>query len=333
MAKRVSDIFTQRFQYRQLWGTSDRGWANGAQNGVSLGNPGTNNTPTGNWTVAWFLDCTCQFYAYTKNDEDPDNFNVYIKIDIECHHNKLWTSNDTPSGGYIDIGAIYLSPDNKPAPPSTYREFTHNATTADSGSPIYLHNASGALSQLESDIGANNGTWLAGVICDNGTKEGKTITPGHDHDSSWGTHSGTDSSGWTITHTLVFTPSDYDDDGKMNLENVVIPFYIATRWWPSELVTKSGITTLFDFDLTGDPFSYVPWAIRKSGSWRSCDDHRDSNNNKNGLMVRKSGSFSHLILNSPLNPNVPGDSNGFRVVDKTKTGRRRFGVSPKTPAS
>ena len=328
----VSKTFKQRFQYRKLWGSEPNHWNNNAPNGVYLGvwNGTGTNTPEGVWTVAWFMDCLAEMYAYTMYDEDPTDLNVYVHINIHCNHNQLWTSNDVAANGYIDIGAIYLNPNNLPAidqntgKREALRVWHHPCPSGeepDGNAPIYLENPTGAKYQLEQDIGASRGAWLGGVICNTKSKEGQLITPPNIPDGGWGVHNGTDANGWDLVSVLTFGPDAYDGDGKLKLENVQMPFYIASRGWTSWYQTDSVLESLFDFDIVGDsPFVYIPWAIKKSGNWVSCNRRSD------GLSTRKSSNWStHIIVNSPLNPNVPGDSSGFR-----KTGNK-WRVSPLTP--
>ena len=333
--KQVSDTVKQRFQYHRLWGTKSHDWNNHAPQGLYYAGTGDysadhpeegiasgHDAPTGIWTVAWFLDCTAEMWA-AINEDDPDDLNVYIEVRITCKHNKMWTSVDDPVNGFIDIGGIYLEPDSAP-----------NIWTHSGASSVYLGNKPLSIKQLEDDIGVTKGAWIGGVICDTHDRDGQVVKPTPPKRSSdLVVPDGYDDySNWTYTHELVFGPEDYDHDGHMEIDSITLPFYVALRWWDAETVVKVSLEKLFDFDIIGDnPFQYVPWAILKNSNWRSCDNHK-TNNVKDGLMVMKSNSWSHLIVNNPLNPKVPGDSNGFRVVDQTKTGLKKWGVSPKTPS-
>lgn len=323
--KYVTDEITRRFQYRQRWGAKDHGWNSGKSDGVRFEGD-SSDSPWGPYTGAWFLDATFHVRAYTRNDEDITDKRVYVQIRMDVAHNKLWTSADIEQNGFIDIGGIYFMPANIPPIGADghreyMREFYHPFGDYSTGAPVYLHNGDASLSQMESDIGVSPNSAIVRMLIDNGTRQGMIYAGSNN--SGWGVHHGTDVAPYSFDFTIPFTPDQYDDDGKMKIENIQIPLYIASRYVdvdpPRNVVSR--IVTLFDFDLVGDgPFQFVPWARRMpGGTWRSCNDGKT-------LSTRQSGNWNHIVYNNALNPHVPGDSNGFRVQSS------QWAVSPITPS-
>lgn len=314
----------QPFRYSVIWGAESHAWASGKSQGLRYENDADDH-PTGSYTMAWLLCGEIVARGYTRNDEDPSDKNVYVKMSIKVKRNKYWSSNTGESTGFIDIAGIYFMPANRPAIGAdgrmeSARSWKHPITSSDkTASPYYQHNQDASLLMLERDLGVSHYSALAGCMGDNGTRMGQVFAGSNK--SGWAAHSGTNIAPYTFDNTVTFSQSDYSDDGTLKLSNVQVPFYIGQRWIGGldDDNVYSMITKLFDFDFTGDsPFRYVPWAARRSGAWRSC--------NENGtLNVRENGNWNKVVYNSSVNPNVPGDSNGFRVQSS------QWAVSPITP--
>ena len=306
----LTPTVTQHFQVRQIWGAdADKcKWASGSPvNGIIQGAySGVDSITSGSYTIGWFAYFTVQSRAYTKSDENPNDDNVYIRVQITTNHNKIWTSNEQPAGGFVDIGLIVWNPDRKPP-----------ATTTSSS--LYLSNESASQSQLYDWAGINNNNVVCGVMADNETKRGKTLPNG-----TWGTHASGDDNPVSIrTFTLTFDDSAFTDDGGLKDECKMMPFVMASRWREQETMTGMAINRTLDIDLTVDPFIYIPWAIMKNGQWVSCNRRSD------GLMVYKNGNFSKTVKNSVLarvvNGKLPSNANGFRMKNS------KWQVSPITP--
>lgn len=310
----LSPTITQYFQARNIWGTEYHAWTSGAPVNSTLPGQysGVDSPASGTkYTVAWFAYFRVETRAYAKNDENPNDSNIYLQIKITTVHNKLWTSNTNAADGFIDIGLIAF--DASRAAPSY---------TEQSG--IYLHNQDSAKNQLYTWAGISDSNIICGVVADNGYKTGQTVPGG-----TWGTHvNGVDTPVGTKTFTLVFSQNDFNEDGTLKESKRMMPFVHSTRYHKNEagsMVDVTGLTLepTLDINLEVDPFIYIPWAIMKSGKWESCNRRDD------GLMVCKNGSFSKVVKNSivsmVVNGKLPSTSNGFRVQGG------KWEVSPITP--
>ena len=313
------------FRFSTIWGSESHAWASGKSNGLRYEND-ADDYPTGLYTMAWLCCAEVVMHGYTRQDEDSSDKNVYIETKLNVKRNKYWSSSTSEATGFIDIAGIYLMPANRPAIGSDgrmepSRTWKHPITSSDrTASPYYQHNQDASLLMLERDLGVSHYSALAGCMGDNGTLKGEVFAGSNK--SSWATHAGTNIAPYTFENTITFTQSDYSDDGALKLSNVQVPFYIGQRWigGAGDDNVYSAIVKLFDFDFTGDsPFRYVPWAARRNGAWRSCNEN-------NTLNVHENGNWNKVIYNSSVNPNVPGDSNGFRVQNK------KWAVSPITPS-
>lgn len=305
--KWISPKVSQWFQVRTHWNDGD-GWVSGAPiNGIIQGKfEGIDRPLSPIYTVAWFAYFQVDTRAYTKLDENPNDTNVYMQVDITTIHNVIWTSAVSAKDGFIDIGIITWAPGVEPG----------SKTNA---GPEYLYNQSASKAQLYDWIPTNDSNVVCGVIADNGNRTGQTVPIG-----SWGSHgSGDDNPVPTRSFELVFTEADFNDDGTIKDEKRHLPFLMATRFHPPDRSVSLASNRTLDIDLSVSPFEYIPWAIRKNGSWVSCNRRDD------GLMVHEGGGWNKVVKNNFIaqvrNGKIPINANGFRVQ------RNGWNVSPITP--
>lgn len=308
----LTPTITQHFQLRQIWGLGSHAWTSGAPaSGIIIGENSSVDSPvtSGNpYTVAWYAYFRVNTRAYTKEDENINDENIYIEIKIATLHNKLWTSNASEQDGFVDIGVLSWDSNRKP-PAETIV------------SQEYIHNQSAAKTQLYDWAGISDSNVICGVIADNGYKTGQTVPNG-----AWGTHlGGIDTPVAERTFTMVFDASYFNDDGTLKEQYRMMPFNYALRSHPGSGTVRMTLDRTIDVDLSVDPFIYIPWAIMKNGQWVSCNRRPD------GLMVYKNGSFSKAVRNSILarvrNGKLPSNANGFRMKNN------KWQVSPITPDS
>lgn len=301
---------TQYFQARNIWGVGNFGWTSGRPTNETRQGSFSGVDSPASWcdpyTVAWYAYFQVDTRAYDNLDENPNDENIYIQVDITTLHNKLWTSNSPASDGFIDIGLIAWDADRVPP-------------AKESVSGLYLHDQANAKSQLYNWLGITDNNVICGIIADNGYKTGQTVPSG-----SWGAHvSGTDTPTAKRSFSLKFGPSAFEDDGSLKDSYKYLPFSHATRYHDNDLTGLNSSRTL-DIDLSLDPFIYIPWAIKKSDGYVSC------NRLENGLTVYKDGGWNHVVKNSILsrviNNKFPRTSNGFRIKNS------KWDVSPITPS-
>lgn len=313
--KWLTPTITKHFQIRTIWGAnaSSCTWSSGTpwNKLVKEGSYSGTDSPSGRYTAAWFAYFTVNVRPYTKLDENPSDNNIYLDIKIITNHNKIWTSNEASAGGFIDIGLIAWSPKNKPSYP--------NAVIDTTSTNLYLNDYQNALKQLYGYAGVTDDDVICGAMSDNGQKTGGTVPNG-----TWGSHpNGADSSARTQNFTLKFDESCFKDDGTLMDKYKRLPFYMLSRYRPDDSHATLAVTATIDTDLSIDPFIYIPWGIKKSTGWLSC------NRNNNGLVVREKGSWSKIVKNSVLsrviNNKFPSSSDGYRVKSE------KWNVSPITP--
>lgn len=307
--KWISPAVTQHFQSRIIWGEGNAGWSSGAPRNGTVQNTfsGVDSPSAGSaYTVAWFAYFKVETRAYTKSDENTSDNNIYLQVNITTVHNKVWTSNVAPVDGFIDIGLIAWNPN---------RQNDHLYTTG-----VYLYDQESSKAQLYNWLGLDGNNVVCGVVADNGNRTGQTIPGG-----PWGSHpGGVDTPVGTRTFTLTFGSNDFNSDGSLKAEKRVLPFCQASRWHmedPSQI--GMSVDPTLNIDLTVEPFIYIPWGIKKSNGYQTCNRLPD------GLMVHKGGSWSKVVKNSFMSRVVgnsfPSTSNGFRIHSN------KWEVSPLTP--
>lgn len=305
----LTPTITQYVQIRELWGAAgDRmRWKSGIPSGVRMGETSIVDTPDSEvpYTVAWFTYFRIDTRAYDKLDENPNDDNIYLEIKITTIHNKMWTSTESPADGFIDIGVLAWNPTRKP-PAST------------TGYPLVYQDHEAARRQLYEWAGIDENNIICGVIADNKSKLGM-VDPG----GTWGSHpNGEDVPRGAIPFTMTFTPDSFNDDGTPKEQ--YMPFVWASRWHEASNDTAGlQVSRTVDIDLSIDPFIYIPWAVKGSNGYLSCNRLPD------GLMVHQNNSWSKVVKNSILarvvNNKFPKSANGFRVK------REKWSVSPITP--
>lgn len=299
-----------------LWfayGNSCR-WSSGASSYVMQGGAfDPTDHPVGDpYTLAWYAYFKMDVRAYTKSDENQSDTNVYLKVTLTTQHNKVWSSNDTAhQEGFVDVGAIVWNS----TPPLKKQPYSFEG-----GFDGLLYDQDGAIRQLYDWAGVNDNNVVCGIVGDNGQMKAKTMPVG-----SWGTHNGTDSGALAPREfTLVYPESCFNNDGQLKEEFRKPPFAWVHRGRQAVLpLADLYVEDTIQINLDIDPFIYIPWAIRKSGEYLTCNRRED------GLTVYKNGGFNKVVTNSILSivvgNNFPNNSNGFRIHNN------KWEVSPITP--
>lgn len=299
------------FQIRRIWCSYldySPYWHSGITDEVYEGKFNGIDYPEGDlYTIAWYAYFKVAIRAYDRVDEDPTDTNIYLQVKITTIHNAVWSSIEPEHEHFNDVGALVWTVSNQQPPAHVENQ-----------APL-LGNYQAAINQLYNWAGVNNNNVVCGVVGDIGSKEAKTLPNG-----TWGTHSGTDTPVAERTFTLTLPASAFNPDGSIKPAYSVLPFVFCKR--SREPVDEEAIletVRTINLDLTLDPFIYIPWGVRKSGDFVSC------NRLAAGLTKKTSSGFTRIIKNSILSRivdgQIPSTSNGFR---KTQTS---WEVSPLTP--
>jgi hypothetical protein len=249
---------------------------------------------------------------------------------------------------FIDCAAIMWDPYKKDQAPDS--EF-HQGSGNPNDYPFWANQFVLSFDQLINDWDNNtmidNPTYdkiimgYGSNISINGKSNGQFYTWGLDSAST------SDPSRHEKTKVFKIPPEGFDQDGKLLPEYRYVPLYYSWRWWDTSTSNYSVYTALEQglyLDIISGEFKYVPWAIVtgllpsldmhnfgvETPFWESCNRYpgewTEPSGTASGLYSKTSSGWD-LIYCSPINPNVPGDSNGFRVKPNS------WVVSPITPES
>lgn len=223
---------------------------------------------TGNlYTGAWRFFALIEWQSYVRDDEDPTDHNVYIETKIKPISHHVWSSRhaSTQTGGFNDIGAIYLNHSlSFPGGVETTELDIPDMGTDGQGNPkrnalktwqkwdsegvdFCEGSMDHARKQLEScivesysnwntnyDTAFGNARWLVGCILDNGTSIAWCLLPGGAYYELLQDNAeieGSQLSGqyWEISDVFTFPPDAFTLEGKFKPEWAQLPYYAAGR--------------------------------------------------------------------------------------------------------
>lgn len=292
-----SPTINKYFQMRRIWHSPDHSpsWNSGTVaevvEGTYVGTDSPKSVDDGGdlYTLAWYAYFYMNARAYDLVDEDPSDENIYLSITIRTVHNCVWSNTETDkTENFNDIAVLVWTTSNK------------QPYDIEEDMPILLGDYEAAVDQLYNWAGIDGGNVVCGCVGDIGAQESMT-TPG----GSWGQHAGTDTAWPDVedkSFTLTFPPSAFNADGSLKDEYKILPFVFAKRSRePSDAEAILEVERTVTIDLNIDPgMSYIPWAIRKQGSYVSCNRLAD------GLTLRKNGSFAKVVKNSAVSSKPDG---------------------------